>query len=131
MIQVGIDASDLVKMFDDLNGAAVKIGPAVRAVVSRGAVNIKKDAAARFEAQRVGAYLPLYSRSIDYDLESSGGVTTAVIGPNSDKVQGAFGVGIEYGSTHSAPLPHLNPALDAEDPKFEVALADAAVRSLS
>lgn len=123
----GFNAPGLEQLFNDLNDAQVKIGPAVRAVVSRGALNVKTDARARFEAQRVGNYLPHYSRSITYDVETVGHVTTAQVGPDTTKAQASFGPFLEYGSAKTPPLPHLNPALDAEEPNFMDHLGAAAV----
>lgn len=126
----GFDSPDLERFVTDLLQAPAKVGPAVHAVVNRGALNIKNDARKRFEEQRVGGYLPHYSRSITYDVSSAGHVVSAVVGPESDKVQGPFGPGIEYGSVNHAAMPHLNPALDAEEPRFVDQIGDAAVRVL-
>jgi hypothetical protein len=94
-------------------------------------VNVKRDARQRFaDQERTGKYLPHYALSITYDVESVGSTTSAEIGPDKAKVQGAFGPGVEYGSVQHAPMPHLNPALDAEEPKFLNALGDAVVRVL-
>jgi hypothetical protein len=127
----GFESSDLERLLTDLNDASVKIGPAVRAVVSKGALNVRRDAKNAFEDQRVGNYLPLYGSSITYDLDTVGHVTTAVIGPESGKPQGSFGGVVEYGSPTSPAMPHLNPALDAEEPRFVDQVGDAAVRALS
>lgn len=125
------DSPDLEKLLTDLTQAPVRIGPAVRAVVNRGAFNIKNDARARFEDQRVGDYLPHYSRAITYDVSIVGHTVSAQVGSEVDKVQGPFGPGIEYGSVNHAPMPHLNPALDAEAPRLVAQIGDAAVRVLS
>lgn len=126
----GFNSPDLEQLLTDLNGAGDKIGPAVRAVVSKGALNVRTDAKNAFQDQRVGNYLPRYGASITYDLETVGHVTSAVVGPESGKPQGSFGGVVEYGSPTSPAMPHLNPALDAEEPRFVDQLGDAAVRVL-
>lgn len=130
-MNLNFDSPDLESLHQDLLDVATTIGPAVRAVVSKGALNIKTDAKQRFTDQRVGNYLPRYARSISYDLDSTGDLIEAVIGPESDKPQGGMGAAIEYGSARTPPLPHLNPALDAEDPKAVDAIGDAAVKALT
>lgn len=130
-MEARFESADLEAWMQDLVNVPVRLMPALRPVISKGALNIKKDAAARFEAQRVGGYLPHYSRSISYDLADTSSGVEAVIGPESDKPQGGMGAAIEYGSAQHAPIPHLNPALDAEDPKAVDAIGSVGVRVLS
>ena len=123
----GFDGAGLESLFNDLNTAGAKVVPVVRGVVNRGALNVKSDARRLFEEQRVGDYLPHYSRSITYDVESAGGFVSAEVGPEVGKVQGPFGPGVEFGSVNHAAMPHLAPALDAEEPRFVGQWGDAAV----
>lgn len=113
----------LVKSFDDATG-----GPAmkdVEAVVFKGAMNIKKDAARRASGM---AHAPAYPRSIDFDMHFSLRGPTAEIGPNKSKRQGALGNLLEYGSVHNAPRPHMAPAGEAEEPRFAKAIEDLAAK---
>jgi hypothetical protein len=99
----------------------------LRAVVQKGALNIKKDAARRISGLR---HAPAYPRSISYDSHETATGAWAEIGPDKDKRQGALGNLLEYGSIKNAPRPHLGPAADAEEPKFVKALEDLAVKAL-
>jgi hypothetical protein len=93
---------------------------------------VKTDARQRFTDQqaqsRLKGYLPRYAASITYDVAAVGADEVAAeIGPTVVKGnQGAFGPGIEFGSARHAPMPHLMPALDAEEPKLVLALEVAA-----
>jgi hypothetical protein len=118
-----VDTSELdglVKAFVRVQAAAV---PAVDGVVAKGALNIKTDAARRASGI---AHAPAYPRSIGYDLFHTPWTSQAKIGPDKDKRQGALGNILEYGTVKNAPVPHLNPALDAEEPRFVKALGDVA-----
>lgn len=98
-------------------------------VVSKGALNIKNDARQRVQAGlHARSHLPHYPRSISYDLLDAG--LTAEIGPDPTMIQGRFGRGIEFGSSHAGPIPHMLPAADTEAPKFEEALRQAAIGAL-
>lgn len=98
----------------------------VRQVVSRGALQIKKDWADRWKGHPRIRHMP---RSINYDVTSSGEGAEAEIGPDPSKLQGnmahliEFG-NAEYGSVRNAPIPGGLPALAAEEPRFVQALAD-------
>jgi hypothetical protein len=68
-------------------------------------------------------HLPAYPRAITKDLYHLPGTSRMQVGPDKELRQGALGNIVEFGTIHNAPIPHLNPALDAEAPKFEAALA--------
>lgn len=122
-MNVSFDSPDLVRLVQDLVNAPARIVPAVKSVVTKGALEVKRDAAKRFTDQRVGGYLPHYARAISYDVTPTSVGAEAEVGPDASKLQGGMGAAIEYGSARHAPLPHLNPALDAEVPKMADALA--------
>lgn len=122
-----VDTSDLDKLVASLVRATAATVPAVDAVVAKGALNIKTDAARRASGL---AHAPAYPRSITYDTFHTPRTSQAVIGPDKDRRQGALGNILEYGTIKNAPVPHLGPALDAEAPKFEKALGDVAATLL-
>lgn len=98
----------------------------VRQVVSKGALNVKKDWADRWRGHASIRHLP---RSINYDVQSDGNGASAEIGPDAAKIQGNLAHFIElgnaeYGSVRNAPIPGGLPALAAEEPRFVRALAD-------
>lgn len=122
-----IDGSEIRVMVDALAKATRVTPAAVTAVVAKGALNIKQDAARRISGHPRFRRLPY---AIDYDLYQSLTGPSAEIGPNHSKPQGNLGHIPEYGSPTSAPMPYMAPAGEAEAPKFEKALEDLMVKSL-
>lgn len=114
---------EVTKLAKDLDRAARRAPGQAKKVVAKGANNVKRDAR-KFSSGL--AHAPHYPRSIGYDLEQDGPVTTATVGPDKDLPQGALGNILEYGTVKNAPFAHLGPALDIEGPKFEQAMADMA-----
>lgn len=106
---------------------AEQLPPTIRPVVAKGALNIKKGAQAKIGR---GPYLPMYARSISYDTRFAGSSVTAEIGPDKDKPQGPLGNLLEYGSGDTAPIPHLGPALEAEEPHFLRYLEEAVAKAI-
>jgi hypothetical protein len=125
--RVRIDAHEVVGLVDAIDKASRPKLADVTAVVAKGAVNIKKDAARRISGL---AHAPAYPRSIGYDLYQSLRGPSAIIGPDKSKPQGALGNLLEYGSIKNPPHPHFGPAGDAEEPKFGAALEALAVKTL-
>jgi hypothetical protein len=116
----------------DLEAAAERMPAEARAVVSKGALNIKNEWRDAWDDLREHA--KHVHKSIGYDISQAGGdEIIANIGPdaNRDKLQGPLGGIIEFGSPTSAPIPGGGPALLRESPRFEDALGDAAERLLS
>lgn len=128
MAGVEFDSHELRALTADLDRAA-KVAPAETAkVVTKGAVNIKRDAARRVSGM---AHAPAYPRSIDFDpVRTTPAAIWTEIGPNKDKRQGALGNLIEFGSVNNAPRPHIAPAGEAEEPKFAKAIEDLAVKAI-
>lgn len=118
------DVTDLVQILG--RAPAVAVAQA-RAIVKRGANNIKTDAQRRVGTMR---HAPAYPRAISYETHETVNYAWAEIGPDKNKRQGALGNVIEFGSPHSAPHPHMAPAGDAERPKFERELELAAAKAL-
>jgi hypothetical protein len=130
-MNVTFDAPELVALVQDLVNVEARIVPAERAVLVRGALNIKRDAQKLFTEQRKGGYLPHYANSISYDVGDVVGGVEAEVGPDSSKLQGGMGSAIEYGTARDAPMPHLGPALDNETPKFEAQVLSVAAGLIS
>lgn len=116
------DVSGLNELIADLTAAPLAARIKARAVVQKGALNVKQDAQ-RFISGL--AHAPAYPASITYETREEGvGEVVALIGPDKDRPQGALGNLLEYGSANNPPLAHLGPALDLEGPRFVKAMED-------
>lgn len=137
MDEIKADGRGLKRLSAHLDESADKALRDIRAVVTRGALNIKKDAQKRVGR---GGYVGAYPTTIGYDTQILADGMWAQIGPDKDRQAGGgkhrtpgnLGVLLEYeyGTPWSAPKPHLGPALLAEAPRFEKALEDAVVKAL-
>lgn len=114
------DISGLNELVADLSAAPAEVQAKSRAVVQKGANNVKEDARRLISGL---AHAPAYPASISYDTDFVRGGWEGRVGPDKSKPQGALGNLLEYGSANNAPLAHLGPALDVEGPKFEQAMA--------
>jgi hypothetical protein len=125
------DMSDVRRLEAHLARAIPRARRDARAVVRRGAVNIKRDwqANARASAPK---HAPHYPRSISFDVNSYGpDIVMAIIGPDKGGPQGALGNILEYGSVKNPPHRDGGRALDVEEPRFEAQMALIAARGLA
>lgn len=118
---MGVTVTGLTELADDLQHAAEASVDEVRKVVSKGLLNIKKETKSRWQGL---AHAPALPNAVTYDTATSGTGASGEVGPDKARRQGALGNLLEYGSVHNAPIPGLNPALDAEEPRFLRALED-------
>lgn len=122
MGRVDIDASEVLALAADLGAATARLVPQVRAVVTRGAVNVK--AHLRSEAGRSPSFRHI-APTIGYDQRRDTATSSEVeVGPG--KPTGALANIAYFGGAHGggATLPDPQGALDAEGPRFEQALTD-------
>lgn len=124
---VEFDKHEVTVLADAITKASAPARADVEKVVFVGALNIKKDAQRRISGHRRFRRLKY---AIDFDTFFSLKGPAAEIGPNHAKPQGNLGHVPEYGTPTSAPIPYMRPAADAEQPKFEKAMEDLAVRAL-
>ena len=117
------DTTEIDKLAGDMEQAHKATLAGVKAATAKGAMNVKKGARQRVEGF---THLPLYPASIGYETTTNLYTVEAEIGPDKTKAQGALGNLIEYGSENNAPIPHLQPELDLEGPRYERAVYDAA-----
>lgn len=103
---------------EDLRKAVENAIPDAKKIAGKGALKVKKEAQRIIRERSRRGYLPHYPRAISYDVDAHGAIVTAEIGPKSEKLQGGLGRLIEEGSVNNAPIPHLSPALDAEENTF-------------
>lgn len=109
------DTSELRAYAQQWEFAVEHAEPALSKVVERGALNVKRTAVANVRSWSTGTYLKHYPKAISYDMLSP---LEAEVGPDSAKMQGGMGRGVEFGSAHTAPKPHMFPAADVEEPRF-------------
>lgn len=108
----------------DMLKAAAEAIVVTRAVVQKGALNIKQDAKKNVQASAPveNAYA---HNAITYDTGIGKTTIDAEIGYDKDKRGGALGNILEYGSRNNPPHRDLGRALDVETPKFEATLTAA------
>jgi hypothetical protein len=119
-----VDTTQLRAWSATLNRAADECPEEAKKVVGKGCNNIKKDWQRRWTGL---SHAPALPYAISYDVTQAGDVITGEVGPDKNKRQGALGNLIEFGSINNPPHPGGAPALDAEGPRFERALADLGV----
>ena len=115
-----MDFSELRALSASIGRASADIVAAARKVVSKGALNIKKDTQAQLDGH--GWWTGL-ARTVNYELVG----LSAEVGFD-DKGQGELAGIHEFGSSKRGPHPTLYPAADREAPKFEKAIADVAAK---
>lgn len=104
--------------------AAAQASVEARAVIQKGALNIKNQA--KDNVQKSAPVHNAYAHgAITYDTKLGGATLTpsAEIGYDKDKRGGDLGNLLEYGSRKNPPHRDLGRALDVEEPRFENALA--------
>ncbi|HWB36617.1 MAG TPA: hypothetical protein VHA75_11390 [Rugosimonospora sp.] len=116
---------------DELGRAAADTIREVRPVVSRGALNVKRDWARGYK--RLGPHITDLPRTISYDLDQDAVSVGAEVGPDKALAgtQAPLGNVIEFGSPTSAPHPAGAAALEAEAPRFATNVLDVGERLLS
>jgi hypothetical protein len=113
------DVSELLHLAAAIAATGAVVQQEGRAVVSRGALNIKNDWRTNAAAS-ARSHGRLYPLTINYDLHSGPGYTEAEVGPDrsKDHLQASFGAILEFGSVHNAPHNDGGRALLAEEPRF-------------
>lgn len=130
---MGIDTRDVEAFAARLRGAPDRLAAEAKRVTSRGALNIKVEAQRRVRDATSGpgrTHLPHYPRAITYNVRTGRDWVRADIGPETARLQGGMGRGVEFGSRRTPPIPHLFPALDGEEPAYVRYLLDAAEGAL-
>lgn len=118
---MGIDLTGLDALTAAIQGSRAVIEREGRAVVTKGALNIKNDWRANATSS-AGRHARLYPASIGYDIAEGPGLIEAVVGPDKAKAQGPLGNLLEFGSVHNPPHNDGGRALDAEEPRFAAAV---------
>jgi len=116
-----------------LKGAQDEAVKEAKKIVSKGALNVKKEWQRRWSDI---AHAPMLPYTINYDMAVSGYTVSAEIGPDDRKVIGGgphrtpgnLANLIEYGSVHNAPMPGGLPAVEHEAPNLERYAEELGVR---
>jgi hypothetical protein len=76
--------------------------------------DVTEDAKNRIEARRHSpTHIPSYPSSITFDLKDTSDGLNLEAGPDKDLPQGPLGNIFEFGTSKTAPIPHLGPAYEA------------------
>lgn len=116
----GVRVVGLDRVIVEFELAAAQTITGVEAVVGKGASNVKRDWQRAWKGFK---HLPALAYSVNYDVFTTPGHIQAEIGPDLNRNQGPLGGVAEFGTPTSAPHPGGAPALDAEAPRFEAAMA--------
>lgn len=121
MNSFSVDLSQIKALEQSLRDAEADVVGEMRNIVNRGAFSVKKDWQRRWSGHQHIRGLP---HTITYDTTVTGDTAAAEIGPDKNRGgQAPLAHLIEYGSVNNPPLPGGAPALEAEAPKFEAAIA--------
>lgn len=113
---MGAKLSGLEDLDAVLQRAITEAVPEARKIVAKGCLEIKRNAKKIIKAASHRGYLPHYPKSISYDTSVEGTVIRGEIGPEIGRaLQAGLGTILEQGTLTSAPIPHMSPALDAEE----------------
>lgn len=123
----GMDTRQLDALASVFRVNSVRAQLQARAVVARGALNVKNGWRANAVASS-GRHARLYPSSISYDMKSHPTGAAAEIGPDKSRPQGALGNLLEYGSSKNPPHFDGARALAAEEPAFMLHVAAIAER---
>jgi hypothetical protein len=116
-------AAELFEVAGKLSASGPAASVAARLIVQKGALNIKRTM--QDDARGIG-HAPHFPDSITYETRDRPWGAEGEIGPDKDRRQGALGNILYFGTSKNGPVRNISTGLDAEAPRFEKALADAA-----
>jgi hypothetical protein len=126
MPDVSVDMSEVREFAADVTRLPGELGRHLVPVLSKGALNIKTQMRADFEASGNPGFRYV-GRTVSYDLHTEGNELSAEIGP--DKPSGALANVAIFGTARGGgTVPDPREALEAEAPVFERELLDLAER---
>lgn len=126
-----IDASELDAFAAELEAAADVTLDAAELVMDDGMERIQMGAQSLIRGQIRGIFLPHYAASITSETTREAGAVVGEVGPEIGRPQGGMGRGVEFGSVHTGPRPHMLPAGEDEEPSLEQRLMDVGIGVLS
>lgn len=126
-----IDTSELDAFASELEAAADVTLDAAELVMDDSMERIQMGAQALIRGQVRGVFLPHYASSITNETAREAGAVVGEVGPEIGRSQGRMGRGVEFGSVHTGPRPHMLPAGEDEEPALERRLIDVGIGVLS
>lgn len=111
-----IDLREVRALATDLGKTTKAVEKEADRVLERGALGVKN--AMVEDAQRLTGHAKHFHRSISYDRRYGVGRMGYEIGPDKDRIQGALGNLVYFGSKNNAPQLDIEAGLIAEEPKF-------------
>jgi len=122
---MGVKVRGMRELIHDLESLPARAEKAFPKVVSKGALNIKVDWRARWDAiKHPPTHIPHLVNGIGYDTDDSSPVWSAEIGVASSNSQAPLAHLLEFGSVHNSPHPAGQDSLDVEASRFEKAVGD-------
>jgi len=112
-MHVRVELTNVVETAAALHQLGARVMGPVEDALERGGQWVTYEARDRLRPQITGTYLRHYSRSITSETERAPGRVSMIVGPETGRLQGAFGPGVEFGSVNAPPFPHLFDAFDA------------------
>lgn len=107
----GITVTGINAVVADLDAFPQRLLVNTKKAVQVTSLKIKRDAQSRVSGHPRWVHYP---RTITYDVKATAEGFEGEIGPDKSlRGQAPYGAIIEYGTSVTAPIPHLGPALDA------------------
>lgn len=116
MAGASFDSSEVRRLAADLSQAGARVTPAVRAVVGKGALNIKNK---MVEEMRASTHFKGVARAISYDVKGNASFSEAEIGPTKGSPGSLANVAYFGTPRGGGTVPDPQLALEAEMPNFE------------
>lgn len=118
-MSVSFDVSGLRSLSSDLGRIPGRVQRGVRPVVSKGALNIKRQLQ---NEMGESAHFGQIKSAISYDIKANGGGVEAEIGPRKGAPGSLANIAYFGGSRGGGTVPDPSGALSSEASKFEAAL---------
>lgn len=124
---VSVEIDGLDGWISDLHAAPTKAVIGVRAVVQKGALNVKKGMQQDFSGI---AHAPSFPASITYETKVSLSGVEAEIGPDKNRRQGALGNILAFGTSKNGPVADITASMRAEEPNLVKFLGEVGEQAL-
>jgi hypothetical protein len=122
-VSIEFDASEVTQLAADLGKIPGRMVAPMVAAVTKSANSLEK--AMRADAGGIG-HAPHFPNSITSEVKVRVGQIEAEVGPDKGRTQGALGNILYFGTSKNGPVLNINGPLDAQSPKFQQAIEDAA-----